>query len=115
VVVPALQLNEGPLVCISETNVMGIPFGTLPGRVSLHETVSAAPGPEFVTVIVYGTSLLGGAAVGPVFTIDKSPSGGSGTVVPATPVLFSSVGSGVSDDAIAWFTKVVPGGVPGGM
>jgi hypothetical protein len=42
---PVVQLNGGPTVCPSETNVV---FG---GSVSLHETLAAADGPAFATVM----------------------------------------------------------------
>ena len=46
IVAPVVQVNVGPAVCISETNV--VPAGS----VSVHETLAAADGPAFATVIV---------------------------------------------------------------
>src|SRR2546423_23193 len=45
-VAPVVQLNVGPDVCVSETNVV------FAGSVSVHETVVAVDGPAFAAVIV---------------------------------------------------------------
>ena len=46
IVAPVVQVNVGPVVCISETNV--VPAGS----VSVQETLVAVDGPAFETVIV---------------------------------------------------------------
>ena len=46
IVAPVVQLNAGPLFCISETKL--VPAGS----VSVHATLDAVDGPAFATVIV---------------------------------------------------------------
>jgi hypothetical protein len=101
-------LNGGPLFCTSEAKVI------VPGNLSVSETLAAAEGPEFVTMIEYETSVSAIAEAGPVFTTETSACGEGMVVVPVDES-FSSLGSKVAVDTLAMFVNVVPAGVAGGI
>ena len=65
-VAPVVQVNVGPFVCDSETNVVPA------GRVSVSVTEAAFEGPRFWSVIVYVTFEPASAALGALFATLRS-------------------------------------------
>jgi hypothetical protein len=98
----AVQMNVGPLVCDSDTNVV------FAGVVSVHATVDASDGPLFVTVIVYVTFVPAVPLPAATFVIARSAL--VVTVVFAVPELFPPLGSVDAVDAVAVFVTVEPEG-----
>jgi hypothetical protein len=87
-----VQVNAGPEVCVSETNVV------FAGSVSLMTTFEASNVPLFVAVIVHVTFAPAVAVAGPVFAIARSV---VTMVVVAVDVLLALFGSAVAVVAVA--------------
>jgi hypothetical protein len=102
----AAQLNEGPLVCVAETNV--VPAGV----VSVSCTLAASDGPAFATVTVYVMSVPGATAAGPFFVTLTSALAATVAVVVAE---FVGVGSVVDEVTVAVFAIVLPLGAEDAM
>src|ERR1043166_2759187 len=101
-VLPFVQVNAGPVVCVSETNVRPLP------SVSLSVTLSASFAPKLLTVMVKVTSLFGAANCGPLLFTPTSAELPPATLVPVADVLFSPLLSGVSELTVTLLTSVVP-------
>jgi hypothetical protein len=100
-----LQMDEGPLSGVSETNVFPA------ARTSLSCVFAASPGPWFVTVIEYEMLLPATAETGPVFVTSTSVM--PLTVAELDAVSFPLLGSKLSLLAAIELVMVLPSGVLG--
>ncbi len=99
-------MKAGPLFCVRETKV------SPEGSVSLSVTSEATSGPELARVIVYVMFSPAVAVAGPLFTTDISA---EPTMVVVAPLLFSSLGSGVSELMVTVLVNSVPEAVFSGI
>src|SRR5437763_14184952 len=100
IVAPVVQLNVGPFVCDSETNVV------FAGSVSSHDAFTAFDGPAFATVIVYVMLLPANAEAGALFVIDMSAC--ALIVVTTVALLFAEFVSALDVDDVAVLLNTVP-------
>ena len=100
----AEQLNAGPLVCVTDWNVV------LGGVVSVIATDEAFAGPLFVIETTYVRSPVELTVAGPLFVTPTSAV--TATVLVVVEVLFAVFDSGLVVEIVAVLLMTVPFGVP---